>query len=78
MKYAPTPAGTLERAAERLRDLAVESGASPDTEVLRLRGGDRTILFGLPGTSDEIRAGRFPPPPPAKEDRERRTTRTVG
>ena len=77
MKYAPTPAGTLERAAERLRDLAVESGASPDTEVLRLRGGDRTILFGLPGTSDEIRAGRFPPPPPAKEDRAR-TTRTGG
>jgi len=56
--------GTMENAVKILRDLAVKSGASPNIEIIQMREKDRTILFGLPGTSEKIQDGSFPPPPP--------------
>mmetsp|Transcript_16014 Transcript_16014/g.36929 ORF Transcript_16014/g.36929 Transcript_16014/m.36929 type:complete len:171 (+) Transcript_16014:134-646(+) len=53
--------GTLEKAYERLRELTVESGASEDIELIQMREKDRTILFGLPGTFENMRNGSFPP-----------------
>jgi len=54
----------MENAVQILRDLAVESGASQNIEIIQMREKDRTILFGLPGTSEKIEDGSFPPPPP--------------
>jgi len=53
--------GTLEKAYERLRELTVGSGASEDIELIQMREKDRTILFGLPGTLENMRNGSFPP-----------------
>lgn len=63
VKVNTKPFGTLEKAYERVRELAVESGASPDIELLQMRESDRTIMFGLPGTLENIRNGSFPPAP---------------
>mmetsp|Transcript_3311 Transcript_3311/g.3786 ORF Transcript_3311/g.3786 Transcript_3311/m.3786 type:complete len:193 (+) Transcript_3311:44-622(+) len=56
--------GTMENAVKILRDFAVESGASENIEIVQMREKDRTILFGLPRTSEKIEDGSFPPPPP--------------
>eukprot|EP00538_Stauroneis_constricta_P012208 CAMPEP_0119563720 /NCGR_PEP_ID=MMETSP1352-20130426/24465_1 /TAXON_ID=265584 /ORGANISM="Stauroneis constricta, Strain CCMP1120" /LENGTH=163 /DNA_ID=CAMNT_0007612365 /DNA_START=65 /DNA_END=553 /DNA_ORIENTATION=- len=65
VKVDPKPFdGSLENAFTQLRDLAVESGASKDIELIQWRDSDRMILFGLPGTMDRIQSGDFPPPPP--------------
>mmetsp|Transcript_1199 Transcript_1199/g.2601 ORF Transcript_1199/g.2601 Transcript_1199/m.2601 type:complete len:166 (-) Transcript_1199:1436-1933(-) len=56
--------GTLDKAYETLRDLAIESGASADIELIQMRDKDRTIMFGLPGTLENVENGSFPPPPP--------------
>jgi hypothetical protein len=53
--------GTLENAYERLRELAIESGASQDIELIQMREKDRTIMFGLPGTLKNVQNGSFPP-----------------
>jgi hypothetical protein len=47
-----------------LRDLAVENGASKDIEIVQMREKDKTIMFGLPGTMEQVKDGSFPPPPP--------------
>jgi hypothetical protein len=49
---------------EQLREHAVQSGASPDMELLQVRPSERTLLVALPGTKDKIEQGTFPPPPP--------------
>jgi hypothetical protein len=45
----------------QLRDYAVQSGASPDIELLQMREAERTILIGLPGTRHQIETGTYPP-----------------
>jgi len=60
--------GTLEKAYESLRDLAIESGASDSIEMIQMREIDRTIMFGLPGTMVNVENGSFPPPEPEEED----------
>jgi RNA-binding protein YhbY len=55
---------SLEKAFEQLRDLAVESGAPADLELLQVRPSQKVILFGLPGTRERIESNNFPPPPP--------------
>ena len=62
--------GTLDKAYETLRDLAIESGASNSIELIQMREKDRTIMFGLPGTLENVENGSFPPPPPAPEEDE--------
>lgn len=56
--------GTLEKAFEDIRDLAVESGAPEDIEMVQARDKDNIILFGMPGTIEKVEQGTFPPPPP--------------
>ena len=53
--------GSLEKAFETLRDLAVENGAPKDIELIQYRDGDKMILFGSPGTLQKIKEGTFPP-----------------
>ena len=53
-------------AYERLRNLAIESGAPNDIELIQMR--DRTIMFGLPGTMENVENGSFPPPPPGDDE----------
>ena len=60
--------GTLDDAFRTLRDLAVESGASKDIELIQMRESDRMILFGLPGTLQRIKDGTFPPAVVAASD----------
>ena len=60
--------GTLGKAYETLRDLAIESGASEGIELIQMRDKDRTIMFGLPGTLENVENGSFPPPPPPPKD----------
>ena len=60
--------GTLDKAYETLRDLAIESGASEGIELIQMRDKDRTIMFGLPGTLENVENGTFPPPPPPPKD----------
>merc|ERR1712194_469214 len=60
--------GTLEKAYVRLRNLAIESGASNDIELIQMREKDRTIMFGLPGTMENVENGSFPPPPPGDDE----------
>jgi RNA-binding protein YhbY len=57
-----TTSSNLETAFEILRDLAVESGASPDLECLQCRKSERILFIGLPGTRQRIEQGDFPPP----------------
>ena len=54
--------GSLQEAFEHLRDLAEESGAVKDIELVQARDGEKIILFGMPGTLEKIRQGTFPPP----------------
>ena len=60
--------GTLGKAYETLRGLAIESGASEGIELIQMRDKDRTIMFGLPGTLENVENGSFPPPPPPPKD----------
>jgi hypothetical protein len=60
----------LQNAFESLRDLAIEKGAPKDIEMIQMRDNDRTILFGSPGTLEQMKQGTFPPPPPPPEDDE--------
>jgi hypothetical protein len=46
-----------------LREYSVQSGASPDLELLQVRPSEQTLLIGLPGTLSKIEQGTFPPPP---------------
>ena len=63
--------GTLEKAFEDIRDLAVESGAPEGVELLQARDKEKIILFGMPGTSERLEKGDFPPPPPPpREEKE--------
>jgi hypothetical protein len=55
--------GTLEKAFEDIRKLAVESGAPEDLELIQVRDKDKIILFGMPGTLERLKSGDFPPPP---------------
>jgi RNA-binding protein YhbY len=50
---------------EQLREYAVQSGASPDLELLQVRPSERTLLIALPGTRSQIEQGTFPPRPAA-------------
>jgi len=61
---------TLEKAYEILRDFAIESGASESIEMIQMREKERTIMFALPGTLENIENGSFPPPPPPPYDPE--------
>ena len=54
----------MDKAYESLRDLAIESGASKDIELIQMREKDKTIMFALPGTLENIENGSYPPPPP--------------
>lgn len=60
--------GTLENAYERLRELTVKSGASEDIELIQMRQKERTIMFGLPGTIENVKSGAFPPEEVEEED----------
>jgi hypothetical protein len=60
--------GTLEKAFEDIRKLAVESGAPEGVELVQARDRDKVILFGMPGTLERIQKGDFPPPPRDEED----------
>ncbi|VEU38380.1 unnamed protein product [Pseudo-nitzschia multistriata] len=62
--------GTLENAYESLRDLAIESGASQDIELIQMREKDRIIMFGLPGTLENVKDGSFPPQEEEDDDGE--------
>ena len=59
--------GSFETAFEKLKDLAVASGASSDLELLQYRSGEQVLLVALPGTRARIEAGEFPPPAKAEE-----------
>ena len=65
-----TITGTLENAYESLRDLAIESGASQDIELIQMREKDRIIMFGLPGTLENVKDGSFPPQEEEDDDGE--------
>jgi hypothetical protein len=49
---------------EHLREYSVQSGASPDLELLQVRPSEQTLLIGLPGTLSKMEHGTFPLPPP--------------
>ena len=61
---------SLLNAFEVLKQLAVDSGASDELELIHIRTSDKVILFGKEGTLDSIDAGDFPPPPPPPRDEE--------
>jgi RNA-binding protein YhbY len=56
--------GDLDAAFRHLRGLAEESGAPAGIECIQTRESDSVILFGMPGTTERIKSGTFPPPPP--------------
>ena len=60
--------GDLETAFESLKQLAVNSGASPDMELLQSRAAEQIILVSLPGTRKRVEQGDFPPPEPSTQD----------
>ena len=60
----------MEKAYEILREYAIESGASESMELIQMREKERTIMFALPGTLENIENGSFPPPPPPPYDPE--------
>jgi hypothetical protein len=62
--------GTLEKAFTTLRELAVENGASAAIEMIQMREGDKTIVFGMPGTLAKMETGDFPPPEPVVVEEE--------
>jgi RNA-binding protein YhbY len=64
VKVSTQKFGTLQVAFEQIRDLAQESGAPAGIELVQMREGENTILFGMPGTLARIEQGEFPPPPP--------------
>ena len=53
----------LQDAFQRLRDLAVASGAPDTLELLQARESEKILLFGMPGTLERIQSGEFPPAP---------------
>jgi RNA-binding protein YhbY len=55
---------SLEEASNVLKEFAVENGAPANIEIIQLREGDKTVLFGMPGTVKDCVDGTFPPPPP--------------
>lgn len=65
---------SLQSVFLHLRDLAVESGASIDMELLQARQSERILLIGMPGTLDRIQSGDFPPEPVvwSKDPKERK------
>jgi len=67
--------GSLEKAFEVLKELAVESGADAGVEMIHIRTSDKVIMFGKEGALELIDSGVFPPPPPppyVPKDREER------
>eukprot|EP00591_Stephanopyxis_turris_P000121 CAMPEP_0195519980 /NCGR_PEP_ID=MMETSP0794_2-20130614/15874_1 /TAXON_ID=515487 /ORGANISM="Stephanopyxis turris, Strain CCMP 815" /LENGTH=164 /DNA_ID=CAMNT_0040649241 /DNA_START=160 /DNA_END=654 /DNA_ORIENTATION=+ len=54
--------GSLEDVFEIVTKLAEEAGAPEGIELLRIRPSENTILFGMPGLSERIEKGEFPPP----------------
>ena len=62
--------GTLEKAFTTLRELAVENGAPAGIEMIQMREGDKTIVFGMPGTLANMETGDFPPPEPVVVEEE--------
>ena len=61
--------GDLETAFESLKELAVNSGASSDMELLQSRVAEQVILVSLPGTRKRIESGDFPPPKPTEDEK---------
>ena len=53
--------GDLEAAFETLKQLAVNSGAPVDIELLQSREAEQIILVSLPGIRKRIETGDFPP-----------------
>mmetsp|Transcript_22516 Transcript_22516/g.64765 ORF Transcript_22516/g.64765 Transcript_22516/m.64765 type:complete len:211 (+) Transcript_22516:119-751(+) len=65
VKVNPGPfGGSLLRAFEALKALAVESGADEGLELVHVRTSENVIMFGRAGALAVIDAGEFPPPPP--------------
>ena len=62
----PLATGTLEKAFEDIKTLAEESGAPKGIEMLQARDSDKVILFALPGTTERLESGDFPPSPKEK------------
>jgi hypothetical protein len=56
--------GTLEHAFQDIRAKAEEAGALPGIEMLQARDKDKVILFAMPGTTERLPTGDFPPPSP--------------
>ena len=62
--------GSLENAANALKDIAVENGASVDIEIIQMRDYGNIVLYGIPGTLQRMEDGSFPPPPPPPKEEE--------
>jgi RNA-binding protein YhbY len=62
--------GSLQEAAQALKDLAIENAAPVDIEIIQLRESEKTVLYGSPGTRQQCEDGMFPPPPltPPEDD----------
>jgi len=71
VKISTDRAGKLDEVARSLAERAAEirppshDGPAP-AEVLRVRGMDRTVLFGIGGLAAKVVAGKYPPAPKAK------------
>ena len=60
---------------EQLKAYTVQSDPSlADMELLQVRGNERILLVGLPGTTRQIRNGTYPPPPPPPNVKDDPTT----
>lgn len=60
--------GSLESASEVLKQLAIDSGADADIELIHIRNSDNIIMFGSAGSLEMIDNGAFPPPPPVSRE----------
>ena len=67
----------MEKAHDVLRGLAIESGASEDIEMIQMREKDRIIMYGLPGTLENIKDGSFPESPPSPDTSDESTFHNI-
>mmetsp|Transcript_25184 Transcript_25184/g.45344 ORF Transcript_25184/g.45344 Transcript_25184/m.45344 type:complete len:198 (-) Transcript_25184:70-663(-) len=56
--------GSLQKAFDILKELAVEAGADAGVELIHIRTSEKVIMFGREGALGLIDGGDFPPPPP--------------
>ena len=68
VKVNTGPDNSLESASDVLKQLAIDSGADADIELIHIRNSDNTIMFGSAGSLEMIDNGAFPPPPPISRE----------